>query len=87
MDLTKFALYTSLAIITYLMLLAWQEDYPPLIDDGIAQQALPATDPTTSSAETNDLPTQMPSSSRPNAQQTSGITLSLIHISEPTRRS
>ena len=72
MDVTKFALYTSLAIITYLMLLAWQEDYPPLIDDGVAQQALPATDPTTSSAETNDLPTQMPSSSRPDTQQTSG---------------
>ena len=38
MDLTKFALYTSLAIITYLMLLAWQEDYPPLIDDSIANK-------------------------------------------------
>ncbi len=72
MDLTKFALYTSLAIITYLMLLAWQKDYPPLIDDGIAQKALPATDPNTSSAETNDLPTQMPSSSQPDLQQTSG---------------
>ena len=26
MDLTKFALYTALAIVTYLMLLSWQED-------------------------------------------------------------
>ena len=34
MDLTKFALYTSLAVISYLMLLAWQSDYPPLIEDG-----------------------------------------------------
>ena len=34
MDLTKFALYTALAIVTYLMLLSWQEDYPPIIDDG-----------------------------------------------------
>ena len=33
MDLTKFALYTVLAVITYLMLLAWQDDYPPLIED------------------------------------------------------
>ena len=72
MDLTKFALYTSLAIITYLMLLAWQEDYPPLIDDGIADQALPI-DPATSFVETNDLPTQMPSSSRPSTQQTSRL--------------
>ena len=69
MDLTKFALYTSLAIITYLMLLAWQEDYPPQIDVGIAQQAL-QTNPTSNSAEINDLPTQIPSSSRPESQQT-----------------
>lgn len=38
MDITKLALYTSLAIITYLMLLAWQEDYPPVIDDGSASR-------------------------------------------------
>ena len=35
MDLTKFFLYTSLAVITYLMLLAWQEDYPPLVGGGV----------------------------------------------------
>ena len=34
MDLTKYGLYTALAIVTYLMLLQWQEDYPPTIDDG-----------------------------------------------------
>lgn len=34
MDLTRFSLYTALAIVTYFMLLAWQEDYPPVIDDG-----------------------------------------------------
>ena len=37
MDLTKFFLYTSLAVITYLMLLAWQEDYPPLVGGGSQQ--------------------------------------------------
>ena len=73
MDLTKFALYTSLAVITYLMLLAWQEDYPPLINDGIAEQAQPI-DPASGLVEINDLPTQMPSSSRPSTQQTSGLT-------------
>ncbi len=73
MDLTKFALYTSLAVITYLMLLAWQEDYPPLIDDGIAEQAQPI-DPASGLVEINDLPTQMPSSSRLSTQQTSGLT-------------
>ncbi len=34
MDLTRFFLYSALAFISYLMLLAWQEDYPPLVDDG-----------------------------------------------------
>ena len=41
MDFTRFFLYTTLAVITYLMLLAWQEDYPPLVDNGqefIAEQ-------------------------------------------------
>lgn len=36
MDLTKFALYTSLAVISYLMLLAWQDDYPPLVDNNVS---------------------------------------------------
>jgi len=31
MDLPKFALYTALAVVTYLMLLAWQDDYPPTV--------------------------------------------------------
>ena len=41
MDFTRFFLYSTLAVITYLMLLAWQEDYPPLVDNGqefIAEQ-------------------------------------------------
>jgi YidC/Oxa1 family membrane protein insertase len=31
MDLPKFALYTALAVVTYFMLLAWQDDYPPTV--------------------------------------------------------
>ena len=59
MDLTKFALYTSLAVITYLMLLAWQEDYPPMVDTGVSEQV-----PTKSSpSQLSDLPTQVPTSS------------------------
>ena len=33
MDFTRFSLYSALAIVTYLMLLAWQDDYPPSISD------------------------------------------------------
>ena len=60
MDLTKFALYTSLAVVTYLMLLAWQEDYPPIIDTGVVDQQVQSTSNT---QQLNDLPTQVPSSS------------------------
>lgn len=38
MDLTRFFLYTALAVITYLMLLAWQEDYPPGVDTAVPAQ-------------------------------------------------
>jgi len=34
MDFTRFFLYMALAAISYLMLLAWQEDYPPTVDNG-----------------------------------------------------
>ncbi len=34
MDITRYSLYIALAVITYLLLLAWQEDYPPVVDDG-----------------------------------------------------
>ena len=33
MDFTRFSLYSALAIVTYLMLLAWQRDYPATIED------------------------------------------------------
>ena len=41
MDITRYSLYTSLAIATYLLLLAWQEDYPPVIESNDVVQSLP----------------------------------------------
>ena len=32
MNLTKYALYTALALVTYLLLLQWQEDYPDSVE-------------------------------------------------------
>ena len=32
MNLTKYALYTALAVVTYLLLLQWQEDYPDSVE-------------------------------------------------------
>lgn len=50
MDFTRFFLYSTLAVITYLMLLAWQEDYPPLVDNG--QEFIAAQD----EANNSDIP-------------------------------
>ena len=64
MDLTKFALYTSLAVITYLMLLAWQEDYPSVVDSGsVNQQSPPSLAPST--PQVDDIPREVPTSSQP----------------------
>jgi YidC/Oxa1 family membrane protein insertase len=59
MDITRFSLYGALAIVTYLMLLAWQEDYPPVIDS-ITSTGAP-------SAVANDLP-ETPSDLAPETQ-------------------
>ena len=90
MDLTKFALYTSLAVVTYLMLLAWQEDYPPIIETGLVGQQIRSTSNT---QQLNDLPTQVPPSSlSTNEPITASTTVSsesrgqsdLVHIKTDT---
>ena len=90
MDLTKFALYTSLAVVTYLMLLAWQEDYPPIIDTGVVYQQVQSTSNT---QQLNDLPTQVPSSSpstnvpvtaSTNISSESRVQSDLVHIKTDT---
>jgi YidC/Oxa1 family membrane protein insertase len=61
MDLTRFFLYSALAFISYLMLLAWQEDYPPVVDNG--QQFVAAQNGNVAS----DLPVaQAPAANEPN---------------------
>ncbi|MFT5935469.1 MAG: YidC/Oxa1 family membrane protein insertase, partial [Pseudohongiellaceae bacterium] len=67
MDLPKFALYTALAVVTYLMLLAWQDDYPPNVgsNDGstpIAEFSASAVSNVASSDIPSDLPSDLPSS-------------------------
>ena len=66
MDLPKFALYTALAVVTYLMLLAWQDDYPPTVGGatGTAPQtglSTPGMSIVSSSDLPNDLPTNVSS--------------------------
>ncbi|MDG2420728.1 MAG: membrane protein insertase YidC [Gammaproteobacteria bacterium] len=89
MDLTKFALYTSLAVITYLMLLAWQDDYPPIVEDSTTRIA------TTQISEPPvqrdaDIPTQLPGNSSVNntdiiaAEVASARTGQLINVQTDT---
>jgi len=83
MDIIKFFLYTSLAVITYLMLLAWQEDYPPVIDDGTNTAstpilALPDTLPDAIPVAETDVPVQVPASPGPAGQSDTAV------VSEPT---
>ena len=62
MDLTKYGLYTALAVVTYLMLLQWQEDYPPTIDDGSSSRVeIPKIPNTQTGFQTgNGLPSDVP---------------------------
>lgn len=74
MDLTRLALYTSLAIITYLMLLVWQEDYPPSIDDGTSSSVgipqIPDGGNTSTTSLASDIPSSVPTVPSPTANDT-----------------
>ena len=62
MNFTRFSLYSALAIVTYLMLLAWQEDYPPNVSDNstAVETPNPDVDPNTLFDVPSTLPTQPP---------------------------
>ena len=76
MNLTRFFLYTSLAVVTYLMLLAWQADYPPAVDDGSNSRAqaevlqTPDNPPTLNSSATSDVPSNLPANRTTGSQPT-----------------
>ena len=62
MNMAKFSLYAALAVISYLMLLAWNEDYPQVVDFGApAPSPVPVISPPENTAVT-DIPTQLPDS-------------------------
>ena len=62
MNMTKFSLYTALAVISYLMLLAWNEDYPQVVDfSAQAPTPVPSISPPENTTVA-DIPTQLPDS-------------------------
>lgn len=63
MDLSRFFLYAALAVVSYLLLLAWNEDYPNQIPEPVSQPVADLADlpETVTTSETlEDIPTQIP---------------------------
>lgn len=56
MDFTKYFLYSALALVTYLMLLQWQEDYPPAVETSNVSQPANIPAPALDTPSSTDLP-------------------------------
>ena len=89
MDFNRFFLYTSLAIVTYLLLLAWQQDYPPLVDDGSALSSeaiaeVPLIPQGIDAAPATDVPSDLPKQNTAAGQDTPTIVQQVT--SKPTSR-
>ena len=84
MDFTRFSLYSVLAIVTYLMLLAWQEDYPPTIEG--ADSAVVLTPDSTAVADRPlDLPSSLPTTAPSTSDTTTNGSLPSIATGETVR--
>ncbi|MEX2131993.1 MAG: membrane protein insertase YidC [Pseudohongiellaceae bacterium] len=82
MAYTRYVLYTALAIVSYMMLLAWNTDYPPIAE---VPSEIPAADlPGTDISAQSDLPVPAPA-----VQATPPLTnssdLPVAQISEPVQ--
>ena len=78
MNITKYLLYGALAAISYVMLLAWNEDYPQVVDFGApALSPVPLISPPENTTVT-DIPTQLPDSPAAPTPNES------VTVSEPT---
>ena len=86
MDLTKYGLYTALAIVTYLMLLQWQEDFPPTIDDGSSSRVeIPQIPNAQSGSQAgNDLPSDIPTSAPEIITSNASDTPTVAAVSNPS---
>ena len=78
MNITKYLLYGALAAISYVMLLAWNTDYPQVVDFGApAPSPVPLISPPENTTVT-DIPTQFPDS------PVSSTSSESVAVSEPT---
>jgi len=84
MDFTRFSLYSALAIVSYLMLLAWQEDYPPTNEDtGSALVLTPDSD--AAEDRPGDLPSSLPATAPGTANPTTSDNLPSVATGETVR--
>ncbi len=63
MDLSRFFLYSALAVVTYLLLLSWNEDYPNQVPETTAQPQVSLAElpePGSQPVAQSDIPSQIP---------------------------
>ncbi len=88
MDLSRFFLYSALAIVTYLLLLSWNEDYPNQIPDANPQPQVTLAElpePELQTASQSDIPSQIPpAQSAPGQAETRGTLPTGANLPSPT---
>ncbi|PCH62518.1 MAG: membrane protein insertase YidC [SAR86 cluster bacterium] len=89
MNKTQLIILTGLALITYLLLLAWQEDYPQVIESSPQPQAgftnieqVSNNTATSDFTTVSDLPSQLPASSTATSQDTPSVADTVITSSQ-----
>ena len=83
MNFTRYLLYSALAIVTYLMLLAWQQDYPPTTEN--SESAVVMTSDSASNADGADIPSALPAAAPNTTNTASSDTLQRLTTSETVR--
>ena len=83
MNFTRYLLYSALAIVTYLMLLAWQKDYPPTTEN--SESAVVMTSDSASNADRPDIPSDLPVAAPNTTNTATSDTLQRLATSETIR--
>ena len=83
MNFTRYLLYSALGIVTYLMLLAWQKDYPPTTEN--SESAVVMTSDSASNADIPDIPSALPVAAPNTTNTATSDTLQRLATSETIR--
>ena len=83
MNFTRYLLYSALAIVTYLMLLAWQKDYPPTTENSESAVVMPSD--SASNADIPHIPSALPVAAPNTTNTATSDTLQRLATSETIR--